>query len=72
MEQEQSAVKLTQQMVQIDSTNPGNNEGGMEQFLLSFAENLKNDHVLVRTEEALPGRRNVMLTLPGKEEGPEL
>lgn len=72
MEQEHKAVRLTQQMVRIDSTNPGADEGGMEQFLLSFAENLKNDHVKVRTEEALPGRRNVMLTLPGKEEEPEL
>lgn len=72
MEQTQSAVKLTQQMVRIDSTNPGANEGGMEQFLLSFAENLNNGNVKVRTKEALPGRHNVMLTLPGKAEEPEL
>lgn len=70
--EQQSAVDLTQQLVRIDSTNPGMNEGGMEQFLLSFAENLKNDHVKVQTDEALSGRRNVMLTLHGKEEEPEL
>ncbi len=72
MEQDQGAVKLTQQMVHIDSTNPGTNEGGMEQFLLSFAENRNNAHVMIRTEEALPGRRNVMLTLAGKKAEPEL
>lgn len=72
MEQEQRALELTRQMVRIDSTNPGANEGGMEQFLLSFAENLCNEHIKVRTEEVLPGRNNVMLTLSGKEEKPEL
>ena len=30
MEQNQLAVKLTQQMVRIDSTNPGTGEKGME------------------------------------------
>ncbi len=74
MEQKQSAVELTQQMVRIDSTNPGAGENGMEQFLLSFGERLKqfNDRVTIRTEEVLPGRNNVMLTLPGKERVPEL
>ena len=74
MEQKQSAVELTQQMVRIDSTNPGAGENGMEQFLLSFGEKLKqfNDRVTIRTEEVLPGRNNVMLTLPGKERVPEL
>lgn len=65
-------MKLTQQMVRIDSTNPGTYEGGMEKFLLSFAENLHNESIKVRTEETLAGRKNVMLILPGKEEKPEL
>lgn len=72
MEQEQTAVKLTQQLVQIDSTNPGKGEEGMEEFLLSFAKNLKNDYVAVQTEEVLPGRHNVMLSLPGNETEAEL
>lgn len=74
MEQNQLAVKLAQQMVRIDSTNPGAGEKGMEQFLLAFAEQLqnRNGRVTVRTEEVLPGRSNVMLSLPGKEEEPEL
>lgn len=72
MEQEQRALKLTQQMVRIDSTNPGTYEGGMEKFLLSFVENLHNESIKVRTQEALAGRKNVMLILPGKEEKPEL
>ena len=73
MEQNQLAVKLTQQMVRIDSTNPGTGEKGMEQFLLSFGQELQNtnDRVTIRTEEVLPGRNNVMLSLPGKEEKPE-
>lgn len=72
MEQEQTAVKLTQQLVQIDSTNPGKGEEGMKEFLLSFAENLRNDCVAVQTEEVLPGRHNVMLSLPGNETEAEL
>lgn len=72
MEQEQRALELTRQMVRIDSTNPGTYEGGMEKFLLSFAENLRNECIKVQTEEALPGRNNVMLILPGKEEKQEL
>ena len=57
MEQNQLAVKLTQQMVRIDSTNPGTGEKGMEQFLLSFGQELQNtnDRVTIRTEEVLPG-----------------
>ena len=68
MEQKQSAVELTQQMVRIDSTNPGAGENGMEQFLLSFGEKLKqfNDRVMIRTEEVLPGRNNVMLPFRGR------
>lgn len=72
MVQEQTAVKLTQQMVRIDSTNPGNEEEGMKEFLLSFAENLKNNRVTVQTEEVLPGRYNVMFSLPGNETEAEL
>lgn len=74
MEKKQSATELTQQMVRIDSTNPGAGEKGMEQFLLSFGERLKriNGRVAVRTEEVLPGRNNVMLILPGEECKPEL
>lgn len=74
MEQKQSAAELTQQMVRIDSTNPGAGENGMEQFLVSFGERLKlaNGRVGIRTEEVLPGRNNVMLFLPGEACKPEL
>ena len=74
MEKNQRAVELTQQMVRIDSSNPGAGERGMERFLLSFAEELssRNDRVTVRTEEVMPGRSNVMLCLPGKAEEAEL
>lgn len=59
-------------MVRIDSTNPGKGEGGMKESLLSFAAKLHNDYVSVTTEEALPGRENVMLSLHGRETSPEL
>ena len=72
MERKYTAIELTQQLVRIDSTNPGKGEEGMKQFLLSFAENLKNSHVTVQTEEVLPGRHNVMLSLVGNEIEPEL
>lgn len=61
----QTAVELTKQLVRIDSTDPGAGEGGMERFLLDLAR-LWN--VEAETAEALPGRRNVMLTLPGAEQ----
>lgn len=57
------AVELTKRLVRIDSTDPGTCEGGMERFLLDFAWALG---VPAETEEALPGRRNVMLTLAGQ------
>lgn len=65
----QSALVLTKQLVRIDSTNPGNGEESMERFLLSFARELG---VQTETAEALPGRRNVMLTLPGRDPAREL
>ena len=72
MGNDQKVIKLTQQMVRIDSTNPGKGEGGMKESLLSFAAKLHNDYVSVTTEEALPGRENVMLSLHGRETSPEL
>lgn len=72
MEQMISAVSLTHQLVQIDSTNPGKGEGEMERFLLGFAEILNYSLLEVQTDEVLAGRRNVMLTLPGKADEPEL
>lgn len=65
----QTAVELTKRLVQIDSTDPGAGEGGMERFLLSFAQ---TRGIQAETAEALPGRRNVMLTLPGQDPAREL
>ena len=72
MEQTISAVSLTHQLVQIDSTNPGNGESEMERFLLAFAGNLNYSPLVVRTDEVSAGRRNIMLALPGKGDEPEL
>lgn len=72
MEKMINAISLTQQLVQIDSTNPGTGEREMEQFLLSFAESLNCSSLVVQTDEVSAGRRNVMLALPGKAEEPEL
>ena len=66
---EQNAVELTKELVRIDSTNPGMGEGGMEAFLLAFAQ---RRGLPVETAEVLPGRRNVMLTLPGRDPAQEL
>lgn len=68
----QAVVEMAQEMVRIDSTNPGKGEGGMKVFLLSFAERLHNKYVSVTTEEVLPGRENVMFSLHGRETSPEL
>ncbi len=72
MEENLGAVELTQQLVQIDSTNPGAFESNMERFLCSFAENLSCDLVEVKRDEVAPGRNNVMLMLPGRADEQEL
>lgn len=71
-EQNINAVFLTQKLVQIDSTNPGAGEAGMERFLAGFARQLPGGQVCVQKEEVTEGRNNVMLTLPGKTDQPEL
>lgn len=73
MEQQNiSAVALTRRLVQIDSTNPGAGEGKMEEFLRLFTKNFHNDQIVFQTDEVSAGRNNVMLTLPGKTDKPEL
>lgn len=72
MKQNGNAVSLTQKLVQIDSTNPGNGESGMEKFLVEFADQFPIGQVSVQREEVTDGRNNVMLTLPGKTDQPEL
>jgi succinyl-diaminopimelate desuccinylase len=69
---EQEAICLTQQMVRIDSTNPGKGEAEMEHFLLDFAQKINADFIEIQTEEVSKGRRNVMLTIPGEEKNSEM
>lgn len=72
MRQDSKAAALTRQLVQIDSTNPGAGEKKMEDFLRFFAADLHSDQIMFQTDEVSPGRNNVMLTLPGKKDKPEL
>lgn len=67
-----NAVSLTQKLVQIDSTNPGAGEGGMEKFLVEFAGQFPEGKVSIQRDEVSAGRNNVMLALPGKTDQPEL
>lgn len=67
-----NAVELTGKLIEIDSTNPGTGERGMQLFLQKLFREKAGDAVPVRTEEVLPGRCNVMAELPGNPELPEL
>lgn len=67
-----NAVSLTQKLVQIDSTNPGTGEGGMEKFFVEFAGQFPEGKVGIQRDEVSAGRNNVMLVLPGKTDKPEL
>jgi len=68
-ETECESVSLTRDLVRIESTNPGKGEGEIEEYICEY---LKNTDARIRTDEVLPGRRNVTATICGEEKGPML
>lgn len=65
-----AVVSLTQQLVRIDSSDPGAYEGRIGEWLEAWLKDAVErqglgDVVTVRTLEALPGRRCLMATIPG-------
>lgn len=57
-----SALQLTKELIQIESTDPGTYEGKIAQFLIDWLSRLPN--VTVSKREVLSGRYNIMAELP--------
>ena len=73
------AWRLTQGLVRIDSSDPGAYEGEIERYIKALVEErlaqLSHpvlDAVQIAEHEVLPGRRNLMVTVPGLSDEPRL
>ena len=73
------AWRLTQELVRIDSSDPGAYEGEIEHFIkrlieqqLAQLDSPALDAVQIEELEVLPGRRNLMVTVPGLSDEPLL
>ena len=79
MVDEDFAWRLAQDLVRIDSSDPGAYEGEIEQYIKGLVEAYVADldasvldAVEIRELEVLPGRRNLMVTVPGTGDEPRL
>lgn len=73
------AWRLAQELVRIDSSDPGAYEGEIEHFIkrlieqqLAQLDSPALDAVQIEELEVLPGRRNLMVTVPGLSDEPLL
>lgn len=71
--------RLAQDLVKIDSSDPGAYEGGIERFIkgliekqLAQLDSPALDAVQIKEFEVLPGRHNLMVTVPGLSDEPRL
>ena len=76
---EDFAWRLAQDIVKIDSSDPGAYEGEIEHFIkrlieqqLAQLDSPALDAVQIEELEVLPGRRNLMVTVPGASDEPRL
>lgn len=79
MVDEDFAWRLAQELVRIDSSDPGAYEGEVEHFIkglieqqLAQLDSPALDAVQIAELEVLPGRRNLMVTVPGLSDEPRL
>ena len=79
MVDEDFAWRLAQDLVQIDSSDPGAYEGEIERYIEALVEaqleRLSHPvlHAVQAEElEVMPGRRNLMVTVPGQSDEPRL
>ena len=79
MVDEDFAWRLVQDLVKIDSSDPGAYEGAIERFIkrlieqrLAQLDSPALDAVQIGELEVLPGRRNLMVTVPGLGDEPRL
>lgn len=73
------AWRLAQELLRIDSSDPGAYEGEIEHFIkrlieqqLAQLDSPVLDAVQIEELEVLPGRRNLMVTVPGLSDEPRL
>ncbi len=73
------AWRLTQGLVRIDSSDPGAYEDEIERYIKALVEERLTqlsypvlDAVQIAEHEVLPGRRNLMVTVPGQSNEPRL
>lgn len=62
-------MELTRHLVQIDSTNPGTEEGKIGEFIIKY---LEGTGAQIQTEDVMPGRKNIAATVYGESDGPML
>lgn len=79
MVDENFARRLAQDLVKIDSSDPGAYEGGIGHFIkrliekqLAQLDSPALDAVQIKEFEVLPGRHNLMVTVPGLSDEPRL
>lgn len=79
MVDEDFAWRLAQELVRIDSSDPGAYEGEIEHFIKGLIEQQLAqldspvlDAAQIAELEVLPGRRNLMVTVPGLSDEPRL
>ena len=79
MVDEDFAWRLAQDLVKIDSSNPGAYESAIERYIKTMVEKRLErlnhpalDAVRIEELEVLPGRRNLMVTVPGLSDEPRL
>ena len=79
MVDEDFAWRLAQGLVRIDSSDPGAYEGEIERYIKALVEERMAqlshpvlDAVQIEELEVLPGRRNLMVTVPGLSDEPRL
>lgn len=72
MVDEDFARRLAQDLVKIDGSDPGAYEGEIEHFIKRLIEERRSqfdspalDAMQIEEIEVLPGRRNLMVTVPG-------
>ena len=65
----QDAVCLTKQLVRLDSSNPGNYEGEIKDYIESL---VTTKGVRVTTSEVLPNRYNLMAEIEGEVKSPAM
>lgn len=79
MVDEDFAWRLAQELVRIDSSDPGAHEDEIERFIkrlieqqLAQLDSSALDAVQIEELEVLPGRRNLKVTVPGQSDEPRL